>query len=70
MELLEDSVLRSDNLDEELKSSLAFDHIMCEYVILIERETETKNTSISLLETEISNLVDKMPTALRVGKNI
>ena len=68
MELLEDSVLRSDNLDEELKSSLAFDHIMCEYIILIERETETKKTSISLSETEISNLVDKMPTALRVGK--
>ena len=68
MELLEDSVLRSDNLDEELKSSLAFDHIMCEYIILIERETEAKKTSISLSETEISNLVDKMPTALRVGK--
>ena len=46
MELLEDSVLRSENLDEELKSSLAFDHIMCEYVILIERETETKKTHL------------------------
>ena len=38
MELLEDSVLRSDNLDEEL----AFDHKMNKYVILIERETGTK----------------------------
>ena len=68
MELLEDSVLRSDNLDEELNSSLAFDHIMNEYIILIERETETKYTSISLYETDISNLIHKTPTTLRVGR--
>ena len=55
-------------MDEQLKTSLAFDHIMNEVVILIERETETKCTSILLSETEICNLVHKMPTALRVAK--
>ena len=68
MELLVDSVLRSDNLDEELKSSLAFDYIMNEYIILIERATETKYTSISLSEKEISKLIHKMTTLLRVGR--
>ena len=53
-----------------MKSSLAFDHIMNEYDILIEMETETKYTYISLSETEISNRVHKMPTTLRVGKKL
>ena len=53
-----------------MKSSLASDHIMNEYVILIERETETKYTSTSLSETEISNLVHKVPTTLGSGTKI
>ena len=41
---------------------------MNEYIKLIQRETETKYTSLSLYETDLSNLIHKTPITLRVGR--